>query len=174
MNGVFTQASPNSGPVREYQEQNEKILEELGKKYEVLTYHSLEHAAYQMTHDDVDQCSDASFMITNIPYAVQIPRITVIHAEKTQNRLEGLVEEEETEFSAYGGAFECLRKLKKRFPKMKIIAYSAAHETVRRKVYEDDLVFSVHRRGHQAGPVWERVQLIEGIARALEGWRRCD
>ena len=173
MKGIFIEAQPNNGPVRDYKEQNEKILESLKEQYEIITYHSLEHATYQMLQDDAEQCSDASFMITNIPYTVQTPVIAAINEERIQNRLDGLVEKE-TEFSAYSEAFECLRKLKQRFPKMKIIAYSAAHETVRRKVYEEDLVFSVHQRGHRAGPVWERAQLTNGIERALEGWRRCD
>lgn len=182
--GVFVKAIPNNGPAKDYQEQNRKILDDLGDKYDIITYESLEHAAHQMTHDDRQKCSGVSFMITNIPYTVQTPVIAAIKAEKTRKRLENLVGKErkrecekisaETEFSAYEDAFECLRKLNAVFPKMKIIAYTAAHETVRRKVYEDRLVFRVHQRGHRSGPVWERANLTHGVEQALEGWQGCE
>ena len=182
--GIFIKALPNNGLTRNYSEQKKKILEDLREKYEISTYHSLEHAAYQMTHDDAEQCCDVSFMITNIPYQVQMPEIAKIKAENIRKRLEGLVGEEkeaelkkisdENEFSAYSGAFECLKKLRDLFPKMKIIAYTAAHETVRRKVYDDGLVFRVHQRGHKSGLVWERVNLVHGIEQALKGWQGCE
>ncbi|MBW2972874.1 hypothetical protein KY346_00605 [Candidatus Woesearchaeota archaeon] len=181
---VFIEAMPNNGPAGDYQEQNKKILKVLKEKYAVITYHSLEHAAYQMTHADAEQCSDVSFMVTNIPYSVQIPEIAKIKAESIRKRLEGLVGEEkeaelknisdENAFSSYKEAFECLKTLKQAFPKMKIIAYSAAHETVRKKVYEDNLAFRVHQRNHRSGPAWERANLINGIERALEGWQGCE
>ena|GEM_PF-4154518 len=181
---VFIEAMPNNGYARNYQEQNKKILKVLKEKYEVRTYHSLEHAAYQMTHADAEQRSGVSFMITNIPYQVQMLEIAKIKTESIRKRLEGLVGEEkeaelkkisdENEFRAYREAFECLRKLKQAFPEMKIIAYSAAHETVRKKVYEGNLVFRVHQRNHKSGPAWERANLINGIERALEGWQGCE
>ncbi|MBW3001880.1 hypothetical protein KY338_01815 [Candidatus Woesearchaeota archaeon] len=182
--GVFVRAIPNNGPTAGYPEQNTKILEGLRKKYEIITYESLENAAYQMTHDDKKRCSDVSFMITNIPYTVQTPVVAAIKAEKIRERLENLVGEErkkecnriseENEFNAYEEAFECLRKLKEAFPKMKIIAYTAAHDNVRRKVYDDKLVFRVHQRNHRSGPVWEKVNLIHGVESALEGWQGCE
>lgn len=184
MKGIFIKAMPTNGPTLSYINQNDKILEDLRKDYEVITYHSLEHAAYQMTHDDAEKCSDAAFLITNIPFAVQTPEIAKIKSEKTRKRLEGLVDEErkkelekiskESEFQAYKTAFECLRQLRQSFPDMKIIAYTAAHETVRKKVYEDDLAFAVHQRGHRGGKIWERCNLVHGVKRALEGWRQCE
>lgn len=182
--GIFVKAGPNNGPAKDYQEQNRMILDDLEDKYDIITYESLEHAAHQMTHDDRQRCSDASFMITNIPYTVQTPVIAAIKAEKTRKRLENLVGEErksecrkiteESEFSAYEDAFECLKRLRAVFPTLKIIAYTAAHETVRRKMYEDRLVFRVHQRGHRSGPVWERANLIHGVEQALEGWQGCE
>ncbi|MBW2986262.1 hypothetical protein KY333_02730 [Candidatus Woesearchaeota archaeon] len=184
MKGIFIKATPTNGPTLDYIKQNEKILEDLRTDYEIIIYHSLEHAAYQMTQDDTEKCRDAAFIITNIPYAAQTPEIAKIKSEKNRKRLEGLVDEErkkelekisaETEFNAYETAFECFKQLKQVFPKMKIIAYTAAHENVRKKVYDEDLVFSVHQRGHKGGKIWERCNLVLGVQRALEGWRRCE
>lgn len=184
MKGIFINAMPTNGPTLDYLKQNEHILEDLREDYEMLTYNSLEHAAYQITHDDAEKCGNASFLITNIPFEMQSPEIAKRTAEKTRKRLESLVGEErkkelekisrETEFRAYRTAFECLKKIKQAFPEIKIIAYTAAHDNVRRKVYEEDLAFAVHQRGHKAGRIWERSNLVLGVKRALEGWRQCD
>jgi len=184
MKGIFIKATPTNGSNLGYINQNEDILKDLREDYEIITYQNLEHATYQMTHDDAKKCSDAVFMITNITFETLTPEIAKIKAEKTRKRLEGLVDEErkkelekiskESEFRAYKTAFDCLKKLKQSFPDMKIIAYTAAHETVRKKVYEEDLVFAVHQRGHRGGKIWERCNLVHGVKRALEGWRQCE
>jgi hypothetical protein len=180
--GIFVEA--DNGPVEMHYHQNEKILELLRKKYEIITYNHLEHAAYQMTHNDAEKCRDALFLVTNIPYKIQLPTIAAIKAEKIRQRLEGLKGEErerearkitkEREFDAYSESFECLRKIREAFPKLKIIAYTAAHENVRKKVHDEGLVFRVHQRGHKSGAIWEKNNLIHGIEAALEGWSGCE
>lgn len=180
--GILVEAC--DGPVEMYDQQNKKILEELMKKYEIIKYNHLEHAASQMTNSDAEKCTDALFLVTNIPHKLQLPTIAAIKTEKIRQRLEGLEGQErereskkitqEREFAAYSEAFECLRKIRKTFPQIKIIAYTAAHENVRKKVYDEGLAFRVHQRGHRSGLVWERSNLIQGIEKALEGWQGCE
>ena len=183
MKGIFIEATPKNNSLFKYKytEQNFEILEELKNQYKIILFPTLKHAVSQITAD-AKAYADISFMITNIPYKINTKTTTTIKAER--KRLEGLIKNEtekefkkisdENEFSAYTEAFDCFRELKQVVPNMKIIAYTAAHESVRKKVYDNDLFFAVHQRGHSAGHVWERVQLINGVNRALEGWRRCD
>ena len=81
MKGIFIKAMPTNGPTLGYINQNEDILKDLREDYKIITYHSLEHAAYQMTHDDAEKCSDAVFMITNIPFETLTPEIAKIKSE---------------------------------------------------------------------------------------------
>ncbi|MBD3259146.1 hypothetical protein GF371_00785 [Candidatus Woesearchaeota archaeon] len=177
--GIFIEAC--NGPVEMYDCQNSRVLKRLREKYEIITYEGIHEALHEMKGEDAERCRDIAFMITNLPYTTHTPLQAEIRAEKIRKRLEGLIGErlevekrivaDEREFGAYEDTFEVLRKFKEVFPKMKIIAYTAAPYPVRKKAYYDNLVFSVHQRGHKSGVVWEANDLFHGVGDALEGGR---
>lgn len=134
---------------------NEKIIESLQRKYEVFVFPTLGDAVRIMTEDE-EAGPDISFMITNVP-----------HTDLMSCGGKG-------EFAAYQKAFEGLRVLREKFPELKIIAYTAAPDNVRKKVYEDKLVHMVRQKGLYKMFGSEMANLVYDVGRAMEGWGGCE